>query len=105
MKDCVLVEKRKGKVVRVLVICADYEKVKSEMNRIYKGYESLSPVVNLTERIITISKINYLFIFKTISDYPERIMGIEESLVWIDEPAEVSREMFQYLKAHTRKEK
>ena len=89
----------------ILVICKDYRKVKSEMDRIYKEYESLCPIVNLTERTINVPKMGYLFIFKTIRDYPERIMGIEVNQVWYDESAEIPVEMMEYLKAHTRKEK
>ena len=90
---------------RILVICKDYKKVKSEMDRISKEYEQLCPIVKLIDRTIKVPKFDYLFIFKTIRDYPERIMGIEVNQVWYDESAEVPMEMMEYLKAHTRKEK
>ncbi len=90
---------------QILVICKDYREIKSEMNRISKEYEQFRPFVKLTDRTIKVPKIDYLFIFKAIGDYPEKIMGITINQFWYDESTEIPEEMMEYLKAHIRKKK
>jgi hypothetical protein len=89
----------------ILVICRNYPAIKRRMNKTYKDYSAYKPTARLTNQTIDIEyedKVVLRFIFRSLADYPEKIMGLEFNGVFLDEPMDVPAEMSLYLLAHKR---
>ena len=87
----------------ILVLCHSTKRCDEEMRKMFGKFAGLPTKANLTEHTIEVCAT--LFTFKSISECPENILGMDiNDLIMHDECHELKPEVLEYIKSRIKKE-